>query len=44
MSLVTAASPSDAAISSPALVRQRIWPEYAMNITGRTTWSRRALP
>ena len=34
----------EAAISSPALVRQRIWPEYAMNMTGRTTWSRSALP
>ncbi len=43
-SLVTAASPSEAAISSPPLVRQRICPEYAMNMTGRTTWSRSALP
>ena len=32
-------SPSRAAISSPARVRQVISPEYAMNSTGRTTWS-----
>ena len=37
-------SPRFAAISSPAEVRHRICPEYAMKITGRTTWSLRAGP
>ena len=32
-------SPSRAATSSPARVRHATWPEYAMNSTGRTTWS-----
>jgi hypothetical protein len=35
-------SPSRAASSSPALVRHRVSPEYAMNSTGRTTPSRSA--
>ena len=35
-------APSVALTSSPALVRQRIWPEYARNMTGRTTPSARA--
>ena len=37
-------SPRRALTSSPALVRQRIWPEYVRNRTGRTTWSRSASP
>jgi hypothetical protein len=41
MSLVSG-SPRRALISSPALVRQRIDPEYVRNSTGRTTWSRSA--
>ena len=35
-------SPSRAASSSPAVVRQRVSPEYARKITGRTTPSRSA--
>jgi hypothetical protein len=37
-------SPSFAAISSPALVRQRILPLYERKITGRTTPSPSACP
>lgn len=37
-------SPSRAAISSPALVRQRILPLYERKMTGRTTPSPSALP
>jgi hypothetical protein len=37
-------SPSRAATSSPAFVRQRICPEYDRKITGRTTPFRSASP
>ena len=37
-------SPSRAAISSPALVRQRMFPLYERKMTGRTTPSPSAFP
>ena len=43
MASLVIGSPSRAAISSPALVRQRMFPLYDRNITGRTTPSASAL-
>lgn len=44
MASLVIGSPSRAAISSPALVRQRMLPLYERKMTGRTTLSASALP